>query len=126
KTKKNRPAPGAPIVGAISASALALLLGFGCSSGHGSDQGPSTGAFLENLTTDLGVCSQARTTCLDAADGDRPKIQTCEDERAACGQAVQAAFKEVHDGIRACASAARQCLQSSADGGPSARKQCGQ
>jgi len=109
-----------------AAVALALSLSVGCS-GEGASSGDANiASSYDNLTTDLSICAKSRETCLDAADGDRPKIQTCQDELADCRDAVQAARKEVHAGIRACVDAAKECVHSIGDGGEPAARQCGQ
>jgi hypothetical protein len=110
---------------AIAASIAAIGLVSGCNSqSDGSDS--TTGTFLQNLTTDLGVCGAARDACMQAADGDPNKFETCKDERAACGDAVQAARKEIHEAIRACADTARTCWMDAGagDAGKATRRQC--
>ena len=111
----------------LAATGIAIGLASGCNSGQSSGNGSDLGTYLADLNTDLGVCSVAHDTCLQAADGDVSKIQSCKDERSACADAVQAARKEVHDAIRACADTARMCFHALApDAGRAAFHQCGQ
>src|SRR5689334_9002762 len=114
----------APAWSAIAATVTLLGLAVGCNGG--SDQSGTTGTFLQDLTTDLGVCGAAHNACMEAADGDPNEFQTCKDERQACGDAVQAARKEIHDAIRMCADTARTCWMNAGagDAGKGARKQC--
>jgi hypothetical protein len=121
---KNHHFSHAPAWSAFAATTLALALGAGCSS-HGDGSIPATGTFLEDLSTDLGVCGAARDACMQAADGDPNAFDTCKAERTACGDAVQAARKEIHDAIRVCATTARTCWMNAADAGDAARHQCG-
>jgi hypothetical protein len=104
----------------------AVVLAAGCNSGQGSTPSLDVQTSYDNLTTDLSICAKSTQTCLEAADGDRPKIQTCEDERMSCETAVNAARKEVHDGIRACVDTARTCAHNIGDGGVAALRACGQ
>ena len=109
----------------LAATGIAIALASACNSGQGSSS--DLGSYAAELNTDLGVCSVAHATCLQAADGDVSKIQSCKDERGACADAVQAARKEVHDAIRACADTARTCFHNVApDAGHAALHQCGQ
>jgi len=115
-----------PTSGRLMSALGAVVLAAGCSSGQSSAPGPDVQTSYDNLTTDLSICEKSKQTCLEAADGDRPKIQTCQDERMSCETAVRAATKEVHDGIRACATTARTCAHDSGDGGVAALRACGQ
>src|SRR5512141_3099204 len=62
----------------------AVVLAAGCSSGRGSTPSLDVQTSYDNRTTDLSICEKSHQTCLEAADGDRPKIQTCQDERMSC------------------------------------------
>jgi hypothetical protein len=109
----------------IASVAFAFAMAAGCSSGQGAGS-TTTGSYEQELTTDLGVCSVAHDTCLQASDGDVSKIDSCKSEASDCRDAVQAAAMEVHTAIRACATTARTCFMSVADGGSADRKACGQ
>ncbi len=110
----------------LLASAFALALAAGCGSGQSAGSSPSAGTYETELTTDLGVCSVAHDTCMQAADGDVSKVDTCKTEASACGDAVKQARQEIHTSIRACATTARTCFMGAADGGMGALKTCGQ
>ena len=56
--------------------AFAFTLAAGCSTGQSAGSTESTGSYVQDLSTDLGVCSVAHDTCLQAADGDVSKIDT--------------------------------------------------
>jgi len=116
----------APALSALVASAFAFALASGCSSGQGNGSAPTTGTYLADLSTDLGVCTVAHDTCMDAADGDVSKVDTCKAEASDCHDAVQAEEQQVHTAIRACATTARSCFMSTEDAGTAARMECGQ
>src|ERR1700742_2249975 len=106
--------------------AFAFTLAAGCSTGQSAGSTESTGSYVQDLSTDLGVCSVAHDTCLQAADGDVSKIDTCKSEASDCHDAVAAEAQQVHTAIRACAQTARTCFMSTEDAGDAARKTCGQ
>jgi len=112
----------APAVTAVTAALFAVLSG--CSAEDASPSGENASTY-ENLTTDLSICDQAQHDCLDAADGDRPKIQVCRDEMSSCRDAVKEAKKEIHDSLRACVATARTCVKNIGDGGRDAHHACG-
>jgi hypothetical protein len=107
------------------AAAVSLFAALsGCSTEDSASPGANASTY-ENLTTDLSICDQAQRDCLDAADGDRPKIQVCHDEMSGCRDAVKAAKKEIHASLRACVDTARACVKNIGDGGRDARRACG-
>src|SRR5512142_774116 len=91
----------APALSALIASAFALALASGCSGEQSTGSAPSTGTYLAELNTDLGVCSVAHDTCMQAADGDVSKADACKAEASDCHDAVQAARPEIQTAIRA-------------------------
>src|SRR5215475_5265783 len=91
----------APALSALVASAFAFALASGCSNGQSTESAPSTGTYLEELNTDLGVCTVAHDTCMQAADGDVSKVDTCKAESSDCHDAVKAEQQQVHTAIRA-------------------------
>ncbi|HVU01627.1 MAG TPA: hypothetical protein VHE30_07745 [Polyangiaceae bacterium] len=111
-----------------SGASIALCTFIGCSAESPSPSPTSPGdvaASYDNLTTDLSVCQKAHDTCLDAADGDAPKVDDCEAEAADCRDAVRASRQEVHAALRECVSTARTCVHSIGDGGMAAVRKCG-
>src|ERR1700759_111347 len=107
----------APTFASLAFASLTLAFTAGCSSGQSSGTPESTGSYVQDLTTDLGVCTVAHDTCMQAADGDVPKIDSCKSEASDCKDAVSAARQEIHTAIRACADTARTCFVGAADGG---------
>jgi hypothetical protein len=109
------------VLGILFATSVGVVIG--CSGQDGS-RGGDVGSSYDNLTTDLSVCQKSASDCLDAADGDRPRIQVCRDDLANCRDAVQAAKSEVHDALRACVQTVRSCVRNASDAGPDGIAAC--